>query len=71
MLVVESRGGRVFEAARGPGGDRIVWEYVNLQEGGFISAVSGAQRVGPDELTFLDKSCARAAPGDVGSVLIR
>jgi hypothetical protein len=64
VLVAESRGGRVLEVARGPGGNRVVWEYVNLQEPGFVGLVSGAEHVDPERLTFLGQGCGQAAPGE-------
>ena len=60
VLVVETQGGRIFEVARGSS-ERIVWEYVNLQEDDFISVISGAQRVDASELDFIGQSCARRA----------
>ena len=62
VLVVEPRGGRVFEVARGSR-NRIVWEYVNLAEEGFVDQISGAQHVIPEQLTFLGRGCGQAAPG--------
>jgi hypothetical protein len=62
VLVMDSTGGRVFEVARGPAGDRIVWEYVNLQGDGLVGLISGAQHVDPERLTFLGASCGRAMP---------
>ena len=53
VLAVEIQGGRVFEVARGAGGDRIVWEYVNLQRDGLVGVMSDAKHVDPEELTFL------------------
>ena len=65
VLVMDSTGGRVFEVARGSGGDRVVWEYVNLQEPGFVGLVSGAEHVDPERLAFLGQGCGRAAaPGE-------
>ena len=61
VLVMDSTGGRVFEVAR-DSGDRIVWEYVNLQGDGLIGLISGAQHVDPGQLTFLGASCGRAMP---------
>jgi hypothetical protein len=63
VLVVESRGGRVFEVARGSG-NRIVWEYVNLQEEGLVGQIGGAQHVVPGQLNFLGQGCGQAAPGE-------
>jgi hypothetical protein len=63
VLAVESRGGRVLEVARGSG-NRIVWEYVNLQREGLVGQISNAQHVVPDQLTFLGQGCGQAAPGE-------
>lgn len=57
VLVTEAVGGRVFEIAREAGGNRIVWEYVNLAEPGFVGMITGAQRVDPATLTFLGTGC--------------
>ena len=57
VLVVETQGGRVFEVARGSS-ERIVWEFVNLQEEDFIGGISGAQRVDASGLDFIGQSCA-------------
>ena len=56
VLVVEAQRGRVFEVARGSA-NRIVWEYVNLVRDGFAGVVTGAERVAPERLTFLDAKC--------------
>ena len=56
ILVVEAEHGRVFELKRGSP-DRIVWEYVNLAEDGFVGLVTGAERVAPETLTFLGAGC--------------
>ena len=62
VLVAETQGGRVFEIARGPS-DRIVWEYVNLQGPGLISAISGVQRIAADQVTFLGQGCTGPTGG--------
>jgi hypothetical protein len=56
VLVVEAERGRVFEVARQPA-NRIVWEYVNLVRQGFAGVITGAERVAPERLTFLDAKC--------------
>ena len=62
VLVMDSTGGRVFEVARGSE-NRIVWEYVNLEEQGFVGQISNAQHVAPDRLAFLGQGCGQATPG--------
>jgi hypothetical protein len=62
ILLVEADGGRVFEIAREPK-TRIVWEYVNLVEDGFVGLISDAHRVAPERLTFLGRRCGSAARG--------
>ena len=62
VLVVETQGGRVFEVARGSS-ERIVWEFVNLQEEGLVGGISGAQRVDANGLNFIGQSCTGAARG--------
>jgi Arylsulfotransferase (ASST) len=56
VLVVEADGGRVFEIAREPT-NRIVWEYVNLAEDGFVGVITDADRVAPERLRFLGREC--------------
>ncbi|HEX6013018.1 MAG TPA: hypothetical protein VFY87_14695, partial [Geminicoccaceae bacterium] len=68
VLVVETQGGRVLEVARGSG-NRIVWEYVNLQEEGLVGQISNAQHVVPDRLTFLGQGCGQAVPGEPSGML--
>jgi hypothetical protein len=52
VLVVEAQRGRVFEVARGSD-NRIVWEYVNVVQEGFVGLVTAAERVSLEQLTFL------------------
>lgn len=56
VLVVEAQRGRVFELAREPE-NRIVWEYVNLITDGYAGVVTGAERVAPEQLTFVGATC--------------
>jgi hypothetical protein len=56
VLVVEAQRGRIFEITRTPSA-KIVWEYVNLAREGLVGLVSGAERVPPDQLTFLGTKC--------------
>ena len=56
VLVVEAQHGRVFEVARQPA-NRIVWEYVNLVREGYTGLVTGAERISPQQLTFLNERC--------------
>jgi hypothetical protein len=64
VLVVETQGGRVFEVARGSS-ERVVWEYVNLQEPGFVGSVSGAERIDAGDLDFIGRSCAGSLGGEL------
>ena len=56
VLVVEAQRGRVFEVARGSP-NRIVWEYVNLIQDGYVGLVTAAERVPSEQLTFLPANC--------------
>ena len=56
LLVVEAQRGRVFELAREPA-SRIVWEYVNLIEPGYAGVVTAAERIGPEQATFVGATC--------------
>ncbi|WP_119300312.1 arylsulfotransferase family protein [Dongia deserti] len=56
VLAVEAQQGRVFEIARGSG-NRIAWEYVNLVRDGFTGVITGAERVAPEQLTFVGAQC--------------
>lgn len=56
VLVTDALEGRVLELAPGDP-DRVVWEYVNLARPGLVGLVTGAERVDPAGLTFLDAGC--------------
>ena len=56
VLVVEAQRGRVFEVAREPA-SRIVWDYVNLIEDGHAGVVTAAERVAPEQATFVGATC--------------
>jgi hypothetical protein len=56
ILVVEAQRGRVFELAREPE-SRIVWEYINLAEEGYVGVVADAERVAPERLSFAGTTC--------------
>jgi hypothetical protein len=56
VLVVEAQRGRVFEVTRETP-SRIVWEYVNLAEEGRAGLVTGAERIAPEQATFVGASC--------------
>jgi hypothetical protein len=56
VLVLEAQQGRVFEVAR-ESDNRIVWEYVNLARDGYVGLITGAERVAPEQVTFLGASC--------------
>lgn len=62
VMVVETQSGRVFEVAPGDGSNRIVWEFVNLQEPGFAGSISGAERVDGAPLSFLNAACPQQVP---------
>ena len=59
VLAAETFAGRAFEVARdGSGANRIVWEYVNLQQPGFAGIITGALRVAdPAMLSFVGGAC--------------
>jgi hypothetical protein len=44
ILAADPQGGRLFEVARGPEGNRIVWEHVNQLEPGRVGMVFDVQR---------------------------
>jgi hypothetical protein len=56
VLVVEAQRGRVFEVTRAAP-SRIVWEYVNLVQDGYAGLVTGAERIAPEQATFVGAPC--------------
>jgi hypothetical protein len=59
VLVTEPYGGRVFELARTPaagnGGSRIVWEWLNKIDDGFVAWVTQADRAPASAVGFLSQ----------------
>jgi hypothetical protein len=56
VLALEPQGGRIIEIARGDD-DSVVWEFVNIQEGGKVGMLFDGIRFAPDELDFVGKPC--------------
>jgi hypothetical protein len=67
VLAVESGSGRVIEVARGSGGNRVVWEWVNLVRPGVAGVLTQADRV-PDAAAaaFAGAPCPPAPPRPAG-----
>jgi hypothetical protein len=57
VLVSDPSGGRIFEISRSHG-DKLVWEYVNLVQPGWVGTLLDVERIDPATLDFLDKPCA-------------
>ncbi len=56
VLAVEPQGGRIIEIAR-DGGNKVVWEFVDIQEEGSVGTVFEGLRFAASDLDFVGKPC--------------
>ncbi|MFO1067910.1 MAG: arylsulfotransferase family protein [Geminicoccaceae bacterium] len=56
VLISDPFGGRIIEVSRSAG-DKVVWEYVNLAEPGFVGMVLDVDRIDAAKLSFVGQSC--------------
>lgn len=56
LLVTEPQGGRIFEVTR-EAAPRIVWEYVNEVEPGWVGTVFDGLRIGYDAADYVGRPC--------------
>jgi hypothetical protein len=56
VMIVDSEEGRIFEVDRRHG-DRVVWDYVNMVEPGWVGMLIDARRYPAEALDFVGRRC--------------